>query len=263
MRRERLFTPIRRRCASLAQRRPPKAQPWPEFARRKKPPPWENYCSPIRRPRPRRSRFARRTDQPRRSASSAAPPEIRSGCFCNFSALSTRASRRFPRRTPEKDDEDFLLQSAEWPVLLVHKNGRVLRANRAGVRAFGASIEREEAQLEAIWSPHNRDSCQQFLNLPPPAEPVPLKFHLKSGLPGDYWGQLCATGQEDVFLLQLLKGPPPGPKRPANQNRRRRRRSRRRTAQPGEGRRPIWPTSKSWIARCNWRARSRWISTTR
>src|SRR5271157_2086197 len=111
---------------------------------------------------------------------------------------------------PEKNEEDFLLQSAEWPVLLVHKNGRVLRANRAGVRAFGASIEREEAQLEAIWSPHNRDSCQQFLNLPPPAEPVPLQFHLKSGLPGDYWGQLCATGQEDVFLLQLLKGPSSG-----------------------------------------------------
>jgi signal transduction histidine kinase/CheY-like chemotaxis protein/PAS domain-containing protein len=111
---------------------------------------------------------------------------------------------------PEKNDEDFLLQGAEWPVLLVHKNGKVLRANRAGVRAFGASIEREEAQLEAIWSPHNRDTCQQFLNLPPPAEPVPLKFHLKSGLPGDYWGQICGTGQEDVFLLQLLKGPPPG-----------------------------------------------------
>jgi signal transduction histidine kinase/CheY-like chemotaxis protein/PAS domain-containing protein len=111
---------------------------------------------------------------------------------------------------PEKNDEGFLLQDAEWPVLLVHKSGRVLRANRAGVRAFGASIEREEAQLEAIWSPHNRDSCQQFLNLPPPAEPVPLKFHLKSGLPGDYWGQLCATGREDVFLLQLLKEPSPG-----------------------------------------------------
>jgi signal transduction histidine kinase len=112
-----------------------------------------------------------------------------------------------PPVPPEKNDEDFLLQNAEWPVLLVHKNGRVLRANRAGVRAFGASIEQDDAQLEAIWSPHNRDSCQQFLSLPPPAEPVPLKFHLKSGLPGDYWGQLCATGRDDAFLLQLLKGP--------------------------------------------------------
>jgi signal transduction histidine kinase/PAS domain-containing protein len=107
---------------------------------------------------------------------------------------------------PEKSEEDFLLQNAEWPVLLVHKSGRILRTNRAGVRAFGASIEREEAQLEAIWSPHNRDSCQQFLNLPPAADSIPLKFHLKSGLPGDYRGQLCGTGEEDVLLLQLLKG---------------------------------------------------------
>ena len=113
-------------------------------------------------------------------------------------------------QTPDKDDEDFLLQSAEWPVLLVHRSGRVLRANRAGVRAFGASIEHEEAQLGAIWSPHNRDSCQQFLNLPPSTEPVPLKFLLKSGLPGDYCGQLCPTSREDVLLLQLLKGLPAG-----------------------------------------------------
>lgn len=129
------------------------------------------------------------------------------------SAILQRETRNEPPAPapPEKTDEDFLLQNAEWPVLLVHNSGRVLRANRAGVRAFGASIEREEAQLEAIWSPHNRDSCQQFLNLPPPDEPVPLKFHLKSGLPGDYWGQMCGTSQENVLLLQLLKGPRSGP----------------------------------------------------
>jgi len=113
------------------------------------------------------------------------------------------------KETPGKADEEFLLQNAEWPVLIVNKNGRILRANRAGVRAFGPSIEREESQLEAIWSPHNRDSSQQFLNLPPAAEPIPLKFHLKSGLPGDYLGQLCTTGHEDIFLLQLLNGSPP------------------------------------------------------
>jgi signal transduction histidine kinase/CheY-like chemotaxis protein len=107
----------------------------------------------------------------------------------------------------KKTEEDFLLQNAEWPVLLVHKNGRVLRANRAGVQAFGPGIEREEAQLDAIWSPQNRDTWQQFLNLFPAAEPVSLKFQLKSGMPGDYWGQLCGTGNEDVFVLQLLKGP--------------------------------------------------------
>jgi nitrogen-specific signal transduction histidine kinase/CheY-like chemotaxis protein len=63
--------------------------------------------------------------------------------------------------------------------------------------------------LEEIWSPHNKDSCKQFLNLPPLAEPVPLKYHLKSGLPGDFLGQFCGTSDEDIFLLQLLKAPPP------------------------------------------------------
>jgi signal transduction histidine kinase/CheY-like chemotaxis protein/PAS domain-containing protein len=108
-------------------------------------------------------------------------------------------------------ESDFLLQNAEWPVLLVHRSRKIVRANRAAVRAFGASIEREEAQLEAIWSPHNRDSCQQFLNLPPSAVPVPLKFLLKSGLPGDYCGQLSPTADEEVLLLQLLKGVPSSP----------------------------------------------------
>lgn len=106
-------------------------------------------------------------------------------------------------------DENFLLQNAEWPVLLVHKAGRIVLANRAGVRAFGAEIERPDARLEAIWSSENRDTCQQFLSLPSPTEPIALKFQLKSGLLVDYWVQLCPTNREDVFLLQLLKGPPP------------------------------------------------------
>ena len=112
---------------------------------------------------------------------------------------------------PLKMEEEFVLQNAEWPALLVHRSGKVLRANRAAVRAFGASIGREEAQLGTIWSPFNRDSCQQFLNLPPPSEPTALKFLLKSGLPGDYGGQLCITEEEDVLLLQLLKSALPAP----------------------------------------------------
>ena len=103
-------------------------------------------------------------------------------------------------------EETFLLENAEWPVLLVNKNGKIDRANRAAVRAFG-----EQVILDAVWSPLNRDSCQQFLNLPPLAEPVPLKFRLKSGLPGDFWGEYCATADEGVFLLQLLKGPVSAP----------------------------------------------------
>jgi signal transduction histidine kinase/CheY-like chemotaxis protein len=111
-----------------------------------------------------------------------------------------------------KSDEEFLLQNAEWPALVVRKDGKLLRANRAGVRAFGPSLE--GTQLAAIWSPHNRESCQQFLSLPP-ADAVPLKVLLKSGLPGDCLGQICVTSHEDIFLLQLLKAPLPAPEKPS------------------------------------------------
>jgi len=111
---------------------------------------------------------------------------------------------------PGKSDAGFLLQNAEWPALLLQKSGKILRVNRDGAQAFGAVIEGEDAQLAAIWSPQNRESCPQFLKLQPSAEPVSLKFNLKSGLTGDFLGQLCATGDEAVFLLQLLKAPPAG-----------------------------------------------------
>lgn len=101
---------------------------------------------------------------------------------------------------------EFVLQDAEWPAFVVNKDGRVLRVNRSGVRAFGSGMEKEGAALETIWSPNNRQSAKEFLNLPPSREAAPLKFRLKSGLPAEYWVQACATDQENVVLLQLLTG---------------------------------------------------------
>ena len=108
-------------------------------------------------------------------------------------------------RPAAKEDDDFLLQNAEWPVLLVRKNGKVLRANRAAVRAFGSGIEKEDGTCAAIWSPQNNGSALQFLSLPPPDAPVHLTFNLKSGLPGAFLAQLCLTANDDHCLLQLLK----------------------------------------------------------
>ncbi|HEX3987864.1 MAG TPA: ATP-binding protein [Verrucomicrobiae bacterium] len=104
-------------------------------------------------------------------------------------------------------EEEFLLQNAEWPSLLVHLYGKVLRANLAAVRAFGSGIEREDGNLGMIWSPQNHDSAQHFLNLPPPADPLSLIFILKSGLPGNYAVRLSVTARLDVCLLQLFKEP--------------------------------------------------------
>ena len=110
-----------------------------------------------------------------------------------------------PPTAAAKDEDDFLLQNADWPVLLVRKNGKVLRVNRAAVRAFGSGIEKDDGTLTSIWSSQNKGTAVQFLSLPPPGAPIPLKFSLKSGLPGAFLAQSCLTASEDICLLQLLK----------------------------------------------------------
>jgi nitrogen-specific signal transduction histidine kinase/CheY-like chemotaxis protein len=109
-----------------------------------------------------------------------------------------------PVPTPPAEEE-FLLQNAEWPCLLVHIHGKVLRANLAAIRAFGSGIERGDGNLGMIWSPQNRDSAQHFLNLPPSTDPVSVKFLLKSGLPGSFGVRLSAASGPEVCLLQLFK----------------------------------------------------------
>jgi signal transduction histidine kinase len=104
-----------------------------------------------------------------------------------------------------KEDDDFLLQNADWPVLLVRKDGKVLRANRAAVRAFGSVIEKEDRPMSAIWSSRNTGTVLQFLSRPAPGVPVPLTLNFKSGLPGGFLAQMCLTASEDICLIQLLK----------------------------------------------------------
>ena len=114
-----------------------------------------------------------------------------------------------PRAATAKEEDNFPLQNTEWPVMLMRKNGKVLRANRAAVRAFGSEIEKENGTLALIWSSQNKGSALQFLSLPPPEAPLRLNFNLKSGLPGAFLAQSCLTSNDDICLLQLLRDMPP------------------------------------------------------
>jgi len=129
-----------------------------------------------------------------------------------------QADEKQPNTIAEaKEENDFLLQNAEWPVLVLQTNGKVIRANRAAVRAFGSEIEKEDGGLASIWASNNKGSALQFLSLPPDA-PRSLKFKLKSGLPGTFLGQLCLTGNDETCLLQLWKeveSPAPAPPKAA------------------------------------------------
>jgi signal transduction histidine kinase/ActR/RegA family two-component response regulator/PAS domain-containing protein len=109
---------------------------------------------------------------------------------------------------PVRMEGDFLLQEADWPAFLLLKNGQVLRANRAAVRAFGSQIEKPDVKLGTIWSSENRESLVQFLGLPAPTLLPRLKFRLKSGLPATFLAQVTCLPPDEVCLLQLLKEPP-------------------------------------------------------
>ena len=147
---------------------------------------------------------------------------------------------------------EFMLQEADWPALLLRKNGQVVRANRAAVRAFGSSIEKPDFKLGTIWSAENKETLEQFLSLPAPGLLPRLKFRLKSGLPASYLAQATCLEPDEICLLQLLKEPAPAEAGGTVGGGPFRRRWRRAMC-----------SGRNWIARCNWRGRWRWISTTR
>ena len=118
-----------------------------------------------------------------------------------------------------KPDPEFMLQDADWPALVLRKNGDMLRANRAAVRSFGAAIEKPGAKLASLWSAENKDSLVQFLALPAPTVPPRIKMRLKSGMPGVFIVQVSTIAGEDLCLLQFLKEPsgmPPTGSAPAS-----------------------------------------------
>jgi signal transduction histidine kinase/CheY-like chemotaxis protein len=105
-----------------------------------------------------------------------------------------------------KAPEEFLLEEVEWPALLVDKTGKVLRANRAAVRAFGSKIQGESGNLSEFWPSQTKSPLDRLLTLPP-AEPVRVALQLKSGLQSDFLAQFGNCDSHETCLVQLLKAP--------------------------------------------------------
>jgi signal transduction histidine kinase len=108
--------------------------------------------------------------------------------------------------TAQQPASEFLLEEAEWPAMLIHKNGKVLRANRAAIRAFGNRLEANEANLAEFWPAHAQAPLERLLTLPP-QEPLRATLQLKSGLQTVFLAQIGDCGLQDVCLVQLLKAP--------------------------------------------------------
>ena len=97
-----------------------------------------------------------------------------------------------------KFEVDFVLQNADWPALLVDASGLVRGANRAAVATFGAVLEGEASMFNAIWSPENETTLDQFLIRVDRAQTavVPLKFHIKGGATVIYKAHICSLTKD-------------------------------------------------------------------
>jgi len=108
-----------------------------------------------------------------------------------------------------KFEVDFVLQNADWPALLVDASGLVRSANRAAVATFGAVLEGEASMFNAIWSPENETTLDQFLNRVDRAQTAvaPLKFHVKGGATIVYKAYICSLAKDGqkYFIFQLLR----------------------------------------------------------
>jgi signal transduction histidine kinase len=109
----------------------------------------------------------------------------------------------------------FVLNNAEWPVLLLNPDGLIRHGNPAAIEAFGIAWQEGLPTLENLWSPLNPSPAKDCLaQWKQSANDTPvLKFRSTVGNDLARLVSVCKFEHdgEDFFLLQLLP-PPPEPK---------------------------------------------------
>ena len=108
----------------------------------------------------------------------------------------------------------FILNDADWPVLLVDAEGQIHHSNAAAIAVFGAPAKSGTGRLTDIWSAGNTATPKDFLADWSRAAhgTAPLKCRGQNGNPILFIPSLCSFTHDnrELFLLQLL--PPPLPK---------------------------------------------------
>ncbi|MFM2081630.1 MAG: hypothetical protein RL380_321 [Verrucomicrobiota bacterium] len=101
-----------------------------------------------------------------------------------------------------------LFEQADWPVLFLAPDGKLMQGNAAAVTAFGPVISTGTSALADIWATDNSLKPHAFLNGPHAAQ-VPLRFRGLNGVPVTAVAVVIpVTGGH---LLQLLPPPPMPP----------------------------------------------------
>lgn len=111
----------------------------------------------------------------------------------------------------------FVLNNADWPVLLLDGEGQIRHGNPAAVAVFGTPVKSGAGKLADIWGAGNAAPPKDFIADWSRAAhgTAPLKFRGQNSSPVLFVASLCAFthDSQELFLLQLL--PPPAEAKPA------------------------------------------------
>lgn len=109
-----------------------------------------------------------------------------------------------------KPETVFGLENAAWPALLVGTDGRVLQANAAAKKVFGAALERD-ATLGALCAAEGGGTAADFLSRleQGPVANALLKFQTGAGTVSAFHAAACPFMEDGrkIFVLQLLPAP--------------------------------------------------------
>src|SRR5581483_165077 len=103
----------------------------------------------------------------------------------------------------------FLLDNAAWPAMLVDKNRKITKANRAAVNFFGTVAVKEGAQVAGIWAETDTGVDSILVQISGERGQASRQFRLTNGSSGFFRTQCSPGSSPDVSLLQLFPTEPP------------------------------------------------------
>lgn len=115
-----------------------------------------------------------------------------------------------------KTDYLLLLETANWPALLVDGSGRIRNANERAAAVFGKVVHGEAPELSSIWASTNESSSDQFVAelSRKPTSRANINYQVKGGGTSDYLTHINMVDMDGqrFTLLQLMddaKSAPP------------------------------------------------------
>ncbi len=105
----------------------------------------------------------------------------------------------------------FLLERAEWPVLLIDRSGSIQHANPAAVRLLGPEAGASSATLAVFWAAENSSTPAKFFAdwEQTPRSPAVWQLRTAEKKTAACQVTLCATDKPGQFLAQILPGTAP------------------------------------------------------